>query len=152
MNRLNQLEQGLDIFHLITLIFISELWGAPVSPGDSGGPLAVRAEVAGDYRLIGIISGGYYKCAEPGYPAFYTRPVFSALIGSEPTMFRSHLSLVKMAHSVAPPALFYHKELAQGTKSPLLLLLLWGKRRGIFCLSLVLYGIKVASMQREVLL
>ena len=51
-----------------------------------------------------------------------------------------------MAHSVATPALLCHKEPAQGIQSPLLGAL--GRNapsRGISCLSLVLYGIRIGG-------
>lgn len=41
--------------------------------GDSGGPLMYSKEKEDKYHLVGIVSYGYKKCGEPGYPGVYTR-------------------------------------------------------------------------------
>ncbi|KAG8283298.1 serine-type endopeptidase activity protein [Homalodisca vitripennis] len=51
--------------------------GQDTCQGDSGGPLMLTSLVGGSFNfyLLGVVSRGY-KCAEPGYPAIYSKVVF----------------------------------------------------------------------------
>ena len=40
--------------------------------GDSGGPLLVRADLLSPWQVVGVVSGGSYKCGV-GAPAIFTR-------------------------------------------------------------------------------